>query len=59
MTTISRWRSTRVVKKRKISLLDFDELRFLSRFSDVEFTVRGQLQSAGQVGKEGYATSLG
>ena len=48
-----------VVKKRKISLLDFDELRFLSRFSDVEFTVRGQLQSAGQVGKEGYATSLG
>jgi hypothetical protein len=30
-----------VVKKRKISLLDFDELRFLSRFSDVEFTVRG------------------
>jgi hypothetical protein len=35
------------------------KIEFLFRFSDAEFTVRGQVQSAGQVGKEGYATSLG
>ena len=31
----------------------------MSRFSDAEFTVRGQVQSPGHVCKEGYATSLG
>jgi hypothetical protein len=51
-----------VVKKRKISLLDLDESElsdFCPDSSDAEFTVRGQVQSPGQVGKEGYATSLG
>ena len=31
----------------------------MSRFSDAEFTIRGQVPSPGHIGKEDYATSLG